>query len=112
MEPLDMFKNLVVMAAADRAFAQEEIDFLSARAHALGLTDDDFRAVLDFAISGDATIDLPVAEEDRLELLRELIRMMAADGVLAEQEKELFASVAAKMDIGEARLNELIDSVL
>lgn len=45
-------------------------------------------------------------------MLRDLIRMMAADGDLADVEKDLFATAAAKMEISEDELNQIIDSVL
>ena len=35
--------------------------------------------------------------EERVEMMQDLIRMMAADGQLAEIEKELFAAAAVKM---------------
>ena len=112
MQPIDQFKNLVVMAAADRSFSSEEIQYLVMRANKLGLSEEEFKTCLDFAMSGEGSIDLPNSEADRKELLTGLIRMMAADGVLADVEKEMFAIAAAKMDISAEDLNALIDSVV
>ena len=47
-----------------------------------------------------------------VEMLKELIHMMAADGELAETEKQLFATAAARMDISGDELNDIIDSIL
>lgn len=112
MEAAELFKNLVVMAAADRSFSSEEIQFLTMKAHKLGLTDEEFESCLDFAMSGDASIDLPESAPDRRQLLTGLIQVMAADGVLAEVEKEMFAVTAAKMDISAEELNAMIDSIV
>lgn len=109
MESVDLFKNLVVMAAADRTFTSEEIEYLTMRAQKLGLSDEEFTTCLDFAMTGEGTIDLPQSEADRKELLTSLIKMMAADGVLADVEKEMFAVAAAKMEISSEDLNALID---
>ena len=112
MEPVDLFKNLVVMAAADRSFTSEEIQYLTMRAHKIGLSDEEFRTAMDFAMSGEGSIDLPESESDRKELLTGLIKVMAADGDLAEVEKEMFAVAAANMDITAEDLNALIDSLV
>ena len=38
-------------------------------------------------------------------------KMMAADGHVADMERDLFAVVAARVDITEDELNQLIDDV-
>ena len=55
---------------------------------------------------------IPETKAACVELLQELIRMMAADGHLADPEKKLFASAAGQMNIASDELDELIDDVL
>ena len=111
MNETEMFKNLLVMAAADRSFSEEEVTYLSLRAHRLGLSDAEFTAALEHAVAENAAITVPPDRGDRVRLLKELLKMMAADGHVADMERELFAVVAARMDIAEDELNKLIDDV-
>ena len=112
MERFNLFKNLMVMAAADGHFAKEEIDFLSLRASRWGLDDQQFDEALAYASQDDADLLIPETREERLELMRNLLLMMAADGVLAPQEQTLFARAAAKMEIDPGELDRLIDELL
>src|SRR5262245_47369301 len=105
MKKSELFRNLVVMAAADGSLTQNEIELLSDRAATWGITDPEFARMLEYALSKDSHVDLPPTREDRVVLLQELIRMMAADGRLADAEKRIFATAAAVMHFSEAEIN-------
>jgi uncharacterized tellurite resistance protein B-like protein len=106
------FTNLLIMAAADGALTEREIKFLMNRSARWGISEDEVAKAIKFALSDRAELRIPTREPERLAMLQDLIRMMAADGELAEVEKRLFATVAAKMKISNEELNEIIDSVL
>lgn len=112
MRNLDQLKNLVVMAASDGSLTEQEISLLVDRCAELGLTEDDLEAAIDYAMSNEASIRLPEDRHDQLEVIRDLVRMMAADGVLSEVEKRLFALTAAKLGIQRDELNKIIDDLL
>lgn len=112
MERLDLLKNLVVMSAADGSLSEEEIALLIDRCSALGLTEDDLEKAISFALSSEASLALPKDREDQEEVLEDLMRMMAADGELAESEKRLFALSAAKMGFPAEELESLIDKLV
>ena len=112
MERFEIFKDLMIMAAADRKFTDQEVEFLTLRADRWGLTDQQFEEALRSATSGDAQLVIPETRDERINLLRELLEVMAADGELAPLEKQLFAGAAAKMEISEAELNDIIDQLL
>jgi uncharacterized tellurite resistance protein B-like protein len=112
MERFEMFKSLMVMAAADRKFTDEEVEFLALRSSRWGITDQQFEAALQFAKSENAVVSIPEKLEDRERLLRDLIQMMAADGELAPVEQRLFAEAAAKMGISADQLDKVIDELL
>ncbi|MDP6058745.1 MAG: TerB family tellurite resistance protein, partial [Pirellulaceae bacterium] len=59
-----------------------------------------------------AELQIPPNKQDRIDLLQDLIRTMAADGQLAEIEKRVFAMAAAVMELKEGELNRIIDSVM
>lgn len=105
-------RNLVVMALADGSIGQREVDMVAQRCIELGLGQAELESALSFGLGDDAALELPVDEDQREELLRDLIRMMAADGHLDESEKRLFALAAAKMNITGERLQNLLSSVI
>ena len=112
MQERELFRNLVIMAAADGSLNQSEIELLSERAARWGIGDAQFARMLEEALSPDSHVDLPPNREDRVRLLQELIRMMAADGKLAEAEKRIFATAAAVMHFSESEINAIIDETL
>ncbi len=112
MDRYELFKNLMVMAAADRRFTEEEVEFLSLRSSRWGISDQQFEEALRFAKSSEAKITIPEGQEERARLLRDLILMMAADGELAAIEKRLFAEAAAKMGIQSDELEKTIDELI
>jgi uncharacterized tellurite resistance protein B-like protein len=112
MERFELFKNLMVMAAADKKFTEEEVEFLALRSSRWGISDQQFEEALQFAKSSGAKMTIPEGQEERRRLLRDLIRMMAADGELASVEKRLFAEAAAKMGIKPDELEQTIDELI
>jgi len=112
MDRFELFKNLMVMAAADKKFTEEEVEFLALRASRWGISDQQFEEALLFAKSGGAKMTIPESQEERTRLLRDLIRMMAADGDLASVEKRLFAEAAARMGVNPNDLETTIDELL
>ena len=112
VQRLDHLKNLVIMAAADGALNEQEIALLVDRCSDLGLAEEDLEKAIDFALSGGAKLQFPIDRLEQNQMLRDLIRMMAADGKLTEVEKRLFALAAAKMGIEKGELDGLIDQLV
>jgi len=112
MEKTDLFRNLMVVAAIDGAFNQGEMELLADRCAMWGIEDDEFAAAMKYALSPDAELSIPSDHESQITFLKECLRVMGADGHLAEQEKNLFSIAAAKLQITESQLNDLIDEVL
>ncbi|HTN77332.1 MAG TPA: TerB family tellurite resistance protein [Pirellulaceae bacterium] len=112
MTRFDLFQNLMVMAAADGRITEEEVTFLAQRSSRWGITDAQFGEAMKFAISPSAHVTIPTTKGESVQLLKEMVKMMAVDGDLADIEKNLFAIAAATMQITDAELNELFDSVL
>ncbi|HND51373.1 MAG TPA: hypothetical protein PLV92_03215 [Pirellulaceae bacterium] len=112
VDRFEKFKNLLTMAAADGKLTEREIEFLSHRALQWGLTDHQFTEAVDSALRHQGEVSIPRSKAERLELLRDMIRMMAADGQLADVEKQLFATVAAVMKMRADDLDQMIDELL
>ena len=104
--------NLVAMAAADGSFSESEIHMILDRAAAWGVEDPDLADMLSTVVADPtAAMSIPANREQCVELLEELVRMMAADGCLAEDERALFAAAAAQMDITHRELDQLIADI-
>lgn len=112
MERLQLFQNLVLLAASDGKFTEEEVQALAVRAEDWNISDDEFQSILVGLETGEVDLHLPQKKEDRFELLSEMVRVMAADGDLAEVEKHLCATVAVRMDISTQEFEELVNSLL
>lgn len=112
MNSIQLFENMLIMAAADGNLTQGEVELLSARCGDWGITADQFNQIVERAFSPDASITIPPAHTDRVHLLQEMLRVMGADGKLAQSEKQLFASAAATMEISGKELDKIIDGVV
>jgi uncharacterized tellurite resistance protein B-like protein len=112
MNQLKKFKNLLVMAMADGGISEREIKFLSERRERWGLSDSQFAEAVQFALNNPGQLEIPQRRSERIEMLQDLIRTMAADGQLSEVEKRVFATAAAVMEISSDDVNRLIDDLL
>ncbi len=112
MDRKELFQNLIIMAASDGSFTEREIRLLADRSKAWGISDHDFASMLEKSVSHRTKLELPESREEREELLRELVHVMAADGKLAESEKKLFAMIAVAMDFANDEIQSVIDRAL
>ena len=112
MSSFQLIRNLLAMAAADGSIAQGEMELLSDRAIRWGISETEFVAAMNYAISPEAELEIPADDDSRRELIRELLHVMAADGQMMQVEKDLFASVAATMQLKQSELNAIIDETL
>lgn len=112
MTPLERLTNLLIMAVVDGKFTDQEIHFVLQRAARWGIPEATFNETLNRVCRGEASLQVPSNPHERDDVLRDLIRMMAADGRLSEREERLFAVIAAKLNIDRSYLDKLIDSVV
>ena len=112
MNKLELFHNLVNLAAADRKFTEEEITFLIQRANEWGIPDDEFETAMAGISSGELHMSIPESHEDRVSMMKEMLRLMASDGELAEMEKEICAYASGKMDFTSQQFKVILDEVI
>lgn len=112
MPKVELFNNLVLLASADGQFTEEEVTFLALKAEAWDISPDDVETAFVGASTGEAEIVVPESEDDRVELIKEMIRLMAVDGNLAEVEKRLCATASAAMNFTSLEFDEILQSVL
>ncbi len=105
-------RNLIVMALADGSIGEREVNLIADRCEQLGLNEDDLQQAIEFGLDDDAAVEIPSEIDEREALMKDLIRMMAADGYLAESEKRLFALAAVRMKLSTADVDRLIGETL
>ena len=111
MNRVELFNNLVVMAAVDGEISDEEAAYLAQRAVNWGISESEATQAIKNAMGNQRDFSVPPTKEGRVEVLREIIKMMAIDGKLEPVEKELCASAAVAMDISQAELKDVIASM-
>lgn len=112
MENLSIFHSLVNLAAADNKFTDEEVQFLVERAEQWGIPSSEFETALAGLSEGTIEVTIPESHHDRVVLLKEMIRLMAIDGELAEMEKQLCATASGKMEFTNQQFSQILDEVL
>jgi uncharacterized tellurite resistance protein B-like protein len=112
MEKLELFQNLVNMAAADGKFLDSEVEFLVNRAEKWGVSNEEFESMLVGIRTQGAAFELPESQPAKVELLKEMIRMIAADGELHAIEKEILATASAQMGFSTNEFAMILDSVI
>ncbi len=112
MEKIELFTNLVNLAAADQKFTEEEIRFLIDRANRWGIPNDELETIVAGIGEAGIEIQVPQSHASRVLLLKEMIRLMAVDGELAEEEKSLCARASSKMDFTTQQFKEILNEVI
>ena len=74
------------MSFLEPSLTEREIAFLSDRRERWAIPEDVFADAIRYAISDVAELEIPESQDERVEMLQDLLRMMAADGDLAEVE--------------------------
>ncbi len=111
-ERLALFHNLVNLAAVDHKFTEEEVGFLVNRAEAWNIPSDEFETALAGISTGQIEVTIPEDHAQRVNMLKEMIRLMAIDGEMAETEKSLCARASARMDFTGIQFSEILEEVI
>lgn len=112
MDKIEAFHNLVNLAAVDNKFTEEEVEFLARRANEWNISTDEFETALAGISVGELQVTIPDTFEERVLLLKDMIRLMAADGELAEMEKRLCAHASGRMDLTTQQFEQVLDEVI
>ena len=97
-------RNLVVMALADGSLGEREVNLVADRCADLGLDEYDLQKAVEFGLGDDAALELPNDESDRKDLMRDLIRMMAADGKIGRGREAIVRSGCSQdVNVGHRR---------
>ena len=112
MNNIELFHSLVHLAAIDNKFTDEELRFLIQRAERWNIPSEEFEAALAGISAEGFSVKIPEKMEDRVVMLKEMIRLMAIDGVRAEPEKRLCAVASGRMEFTSKQFSQILDEVI
>ncbi len=112
MDRIELFHNLVNLAASDGKFTDEEVRFLAERAERWDVSKGEFDSALARISTGNFEVKVPDARVDRVLLMKEMIRVIASDGELADMEKHICSLVAGRMNFSGAEFDTILKSVI
>lgn len=112
MDRVNLFRHLVAMAASDGEFKESEIQMLAVRAEQWSITEAQFIETISDIKEGRLELVMPKEQDAKVELLKNMMHMMAIDGELAEEEKRLCAMASATMGFDEAQFDKILDDLL
>ena len=90
----------------------EEVQFLAERAQLWNITSDEFETAMTGISEGLYQVHVPDDYPQRVELMKQMIRLMAADGHMDEKEKGLCAVAAARMDFSAGEFDVILNDVI
>ena len=112
MNKIELFHSLVNLAAIDNKFTDEEVQFLVQRAEQWNIPSEEFETAIAGISTGEIEVKIPDSFENRVLMLKEMIRLMAVDGELAETEKRLCAYASGRMEFSNAQFSQILDEVI
>jgi uncharacterized tellurite resistance protein B-like protein len=112
MPKLDLFRHLVAMAASDGEFTESEVQMLAVRANQWNINQQQFDEIVAEIQAGRVALKLPSRMDERIELLKNMMHMMAIDGTLAEEEKRMCAMASARMGFSSEQFDQILDDLL
>jgi uncharacterized tellurite resistance protein B-like protein len=112
MDDVELFHNLVNLAAADGKFTDEEVQFLARRAERWDISNDEFHTAMAGIGEGTVEVHLPDDRDERIQLMKEMIRLIAVDGSLHAIEKHICSLAAGKMEFSSEEFNRILQEVL
>ena len=112
MDKQQLFHNLVQLAAVDGKFTDEEVQFLVNKAELWGVPTAEFETALASIGGPEIELKIPADKLERVEMMKQMILMMAIDGELADAEKSLCAAASAGMDLSSEEFAAIIESMI
>lgn len=107
--PIEHFRNLVSLSAADGVIEESERIALSKIAYERGIAMDRMNVMLSKA--NEYQFLIPQNMIDREKQLEEMIRFAKVDGNFCKAELDLITTVAEKLGFSQAELDQFIKSV-
>jgi hypothetical protein len=99
--------NLYMMALSDGDFAPQEMELILTIAEERGISKEEFEKIISNPLG--VKFYVPNSFMDRIKLLYDFVRIIKADDVIEQEEKEMFLKFCNKFKFDEESSNELFD---
>lgn len=99
--------NLYMMALSDGDFASQEMELILTIAEERGISKEEFEKIISNPLG--VKFYIPNSFMDRIKLLYDFVRIIKADDVIEQEEKEMFLKFCKKFKFDEELSNELFD---
>lgn len=99
--------NLYMMALSDGDFAPQEMELILTIAEERGISKEEFEKIISNPLG--VKFYVPNSFMDRIKLLYDFVRIIKADDVIEQEEKEMFLKFCKKFKFDEESSNELFD---
>lgn len=99
--------NLYMMALSDGEFAPQEMELILTIAEERGISKEEFEKIISNPLG--VKFYIPNSFMDRIKLLYDFVRIIKADDVIEQEEKEMFLKFCKKFKFDEESSNELFD---
>ena len=88
------------------------MQFLVQRGEKWDIPSEEFETAVAGISTGELEVKIPDSFENKVVMLKEMIRLMAVDGELAEMEKRLCAYASGRMELSSAQFAQILDEVI
>ena len=99
--------NLYMMALSDGDPAPQEMELILTIAEERGISKEEFEKIISNPLG--VKFYVPNSFMDRIKLLYDFVRIIKADDVIEQEEKEMFLKFCKKFKFDEESSNELFD---
>lgn len=106
-ENYNRVRNLIQMAKRDGQVNVAELTFIVWVSQKLGIS----KSELDELSQEEGNYSYPITEEQRKDILFDLIKVMYVDGIVAESELELCEDLANQMNLDKEKTAKLISHI-
>lgn len=107
-----LLKLVFMAAAADGDMSEEEVSLLNDICRRNGITNDYIAKCVSELGEGNTSFAMPEDDADKKEILNNVVKMVALDGVISEREKTLVNELASKFGYSEDMVDSLINKYL
>ncbi len=112
MEPNDIVYSVISMLAVDGSINIQEMTFLKNLCNRLEFPVKEIHPIVEAVRKGQTKVHFPDGAAEKKELFDLLVQAAVADGRVADKERKLLDSVAAKLKMSKADVKQAINACL
>lgn len=103
--------NMLVAAYANRTLSPEEAAYIESMRKELGITEAAAQDIAANIRSGKTSIRFKGSSDEKLSMLRDMVRVLWTDGQIDERERRMFDAVVAHLGLSEAQAEAILQDL-